>query len=166
MRCTPSHLTLPLLAVGLVVHSTLLLYLLLAATTSAPAPQAVANSSLLVHQQTQTSWSSELPSTPSSKAAMSETLRTQVARVSSRLCIVLDSSSWGLYKWRIVATVGIVALQSLLIVGLALERRRKRIAARSLAESDNRYRNVVETQTELICRFLPDSTLTFVNDAF
>src|SRR4029077_9406280 len=24
----------------------------------------------------------------------------------------------------------------------------------------------VETQTELICRFLPDSTLTFVNDAY
>ena len=165
MRCTPSHLTLPLLAVGLVVHSTLLLYLLLAATTPAPAEQALVNSSLLIQQQTQSSWPSKLASTPS-KVAMSETLRTQVARLSSRLCIVLDASSWSLYKWRIVATVGIVALQSLLIVGLVFERRRKRMAARSLKESENRYRNVVETQTELICRFLPDSTLTFVNDAY
>jgi PAS domain S-box-containing protein len=37
---------------------------------------------------------------------------------------------------------------------------------RALRESEERYRSVVETQTELICRFLPDSTLTFVNDAY
>jgi PAS domain S-box-containing protein len=35
-----------------------------------------------------------------------------------------------------------------------------------LAESENRYRTVVEDQTELICRFAPDGTLTFVNDAY
>jgi len=29
-----------------------------------------------------------------------------------------------------------------------------------------RYRMVVEDQTELIYRFLPDGTLTFVNEAF
>jgi PAS domain S-box-containing protein len=37
---------------------------------------------------------------------------------------------------------------------------------RALRESEERYRSVVETQTELICRYLPDSTLTFVNDAY
>ena len=36
----------------------------------------------------------------------------------------------------------------------------------ALSESEDRYRNVVETQTELICRNLPDTTLTFVNDAY
>jgi len=36
----------------------------------------------------------------------------------------------------------------------------------SLQASEERYRNVVEAQTELICRYLPDSTLTFVNDAY
>lgn len=36
----------------------------------------------------------------------------------------------------------------------------------SLQESEDRYRTVVEDQTELICRFLPDSTLTFANMAF
>ena len=35
-----------------------------------------------------------------------------------------------------------------------------------LAESENRYRAVVEDQTEFICRFAPDGTLTFVNDAY
>ncbi len=35
----------------------------------------------------------------------------------------------------------------------------------ALRESEMRYRAIVEDQTELICRFLPDRTLTFVNDA-
>ncbi len=35
-----------------------------------------------------------------------------------------------------------------------------------LRTSENRYRAVVEDQTELICRFLPDGTFTFVNDAY
>lgn len=39
-------------------------------------------------------------------------------------------------------------------------------AEESLKESEQRYRNVVEDQTELICRFLPDGTYVFVNEAF
>jgi PAS domain S-box-containing protein len=35
-----------------------------------------------------------------------------------------------------------------------------------LRESEQRYRNVVEDQTEFICRFLPDGTHVFVNDAY
>jgi PAS domain S-box-containing protein len=35
----------------------------------------------------------------------------------------------------------------------------------ALRRSEARYRAVVEDQTELICRFLPDGTYTFVNDA-
>jgi PAS domain S-box-containing protein len=36
----------------------------------------------------------------------------------------------------------------------------------ALAESERRYRAVVEDQTELICRFRPDGTVMFVNQAF
>ncbi len=36
----------------------------------------------------------------------------------------------------------------------------------SLQESEDRYRTVVEDQTELICRFQPDSTINFANKAF
>jgi PAS domain S-box-containing protein len=39
-------------------------------------------------------------------------------------------------------------------------------AEESLRESEERYRSVVESQKELICRYLPDTTLTFVNDAY
>jgi PAS domain S-box-containing protein len=36
----------------------------------------------------------------------------------------------------------------------------------TLRESEERYRNVIEDQTEFICRFLPDGTHIFVNDAY
>jgi len=35
-----------------------------------------------------------------------------------------------------------------------------------LQKSEERYRNVVEDQTEFICRFLPDGSHIFVNDAY
>jgi two-component system cell cycle sensor histidine kinase/response regulator CckA len=37
---------------------------------------------------------------------------------------------------------------------------------RRLRESEQRYRNLVEAQPDPICRFLPDTTLTFVNRAY
>ena len=39
-------------------------------------------------------------------------------------------------------------------------------AASRLEESERRYRAVVEDQTEIVCRYLPNGELTFVNDAF
>src|SRR5262245_35567527 len=42
---------------------------------------------------------------------------------------------------------------------------RKRVEA-ELRASEERYRLVVQTQTDLICHYLPDTTLTFVNDAY
>ncbi|MCL4559353.1 MAG: diguanylate cyclase [Chloroflexi bacterium] len=48
-------------------------------------------------------------------------------------------------------------------VAMALDRKR---AEERLRVNEARYRAIVEDQTELICRFLPDFTLTFVNEAF
>jgi PAS domain S-box-containing protein len=45
-----------------------------------------------------------------------------------------------------------------------MERRHKQ-SQEALRESEERYRTIVETQMELVCRFLPDGTLTFVNEA-
>ncbi len=39
-------------------------------------------------------------------------------------------------------------------------------AEAALQRSDERYRDIVEDQTELICRFVGDGTLTFVNGAY
>ena len=36
----------------------------------------------------------------------------------------------------------------------------------SLRESEQRYHNIIEDQTEFICRFLPDGTHVFVNEAY
>ena len=42
----------------------------------------------------------------------------------------------------------------------------RRRAEEALRRSEARYRAVVEAQTELVCRFRPDHTLTFVNEAY
>ena len=39
-------------------------------------------------------------------------------------------------------------------------------AEEALRASEQRYRDVVEDQTEFICRFLPDGRLTFINEAY
>lgn len=38
-------------------------------------------------------------------------------------------------------------------------------AEKDLRVSEERYQTIVQDQTELICRFIPDGTITFVNDA-
>jgi PAS domain S-box-containing protein len=50
-----------------------------------------------------------------------------------------------------------------LVAALVEEREQ---TAEAFRASELRYRDVVDTQSELICRFLPDTTLTFVNDAY
>jgi PAS domain S-box-containing protein len=53
-----------------------------------------------------------------------------------------------------------------LVVGAALDVTTLREAELALRESEARYRAVVDSQTEMICRYLPDARVTFANDAF
>jgi two-component system, cell cycle sensor histidine kinase and response regulator CckA len=59
--------------------------------------------------------------------------------------------------------IGIVAVGNLLLAAAAVERE---AALRATVKSESRYRGVVEDQTDLICRFKPDGTLVFVNQAY
>jgi PAS domain S-box-containing protein len=59
--------------------------------------------------------------------------------------------------------IGVVAVGNLLLAATATERE---IAVRDTGESEKRYRGVVEDQTDLVCRFRPDSRLVFVNQAY
>jgi PAS domain S-box-containing protein len=56
--------------------------------------------------------------------------------------------------------------KSLRMSGVVMDITERKEVEEAMRESEERYRNVVETQTELICRYLPDTTLTFVNDAY
>ena len=64
-----------------------------------------------------------------------------------------------------MSVVALVALQSLLIVALLLYIRKRRVE-RTLSQTEDRYRHVVEAQIDLICHYAPDTTLTFVNDTY
>ena len=51
-------------------------------------------------------------------------------------------------------------------IGSSVDITDKREAERGLIVSEERYRSVVEHQIELVCHYKPDTTLTFVNNAY
>jgi PAS domain S-box-containing protein len=53
-----------------------------------------------------------------------------------------------------------------LVVGIVRDIGERWRTEQELRASERRYRAIVEDQTELICRYKPDGTLTFVNDAY
>ena len=76
-----------------------------------------------------------------------------------------DPALWEEYRAQILGVLALIALQTLLIIVLLLRVRKRRVE-QALHETEDRYRNVVESQSDLICRYLPDTTLTFVNEAY
>lgn len=71
-----------------------------------------------------------------------------------------------LYRGYVIVGVLAFGFQLALIIGLFAERIRRRHAEGESRSNTERYRSVVDSQSDLICRFLPDTTLTFVNDAY
>lgn len=51
-------------------------------------------------------------------------------------------------------------------IAMARDITERKHAEQELKESEARYRGIIEDQTELICRYRPDGTLTFVNEAY
>ncbi len=52
------------------------------------------------------------------------------------------------------------------IVSVCLDITKRKQAERALAASERNYRQLIETQTELVTRFQPDTAMTFVNPAY
>ncbi|WP_341402644.1 PAS domain-containing sensor histidine kinase [Luteolibacter soli] len=73
---------------------------------------------------------------------------------------------WQQHPATVTAGVLAVAVQSILIAGLLIHRQRGMRAEQQLRVSEERYREVVESQTEMVCRYREDTTLTFVNEAY
>jgi PAS domain S-box-containing protein len=88
------------------------------------------------------------------------------APAASSILPLRDAELWERHPGYVIAAVSLIAAQAALIGMLLVQRARRRRAEKGLRDSEERYRDVVETQTELICRYLPDTTLTFVNDAY
>lgn len=74
----------------------------------------------------------------------------------------------GEYRWIFCRGVARYASggQYLGYVGSSIDVTERRLQEQALRRSEERYRAVVESQTEFVCRLLPDMTLTFVNEAY
>jgi PAS domain S-box-containing protein len=66
----------------------------------------------------------------------------------------------------VLAWAGVFLIQALLIGVLLIHRRRRQAVESALRASEERYREVLESQAEMVCRYQPDTTLTFVNEAY
>lgn len=89
------------------------------------------------------------------------------ARVPSGSVVLFRQATLFEQNWRYVAGSLLIFLAQFgLILALLVHRARRRLAEEESRKSEERYRSVVETQSEFIRRFLPDTTLTFVNDAY
>jgi PAS domain S-box-containing protein len=75
--------------------------------------------------------------------------------------LIQDASQAGALDLQIFLIA--ISLTTLILATLSEERAR---SARELHKSESRYRTIVETQTDLVCRHLSDTTLTFVNHAY
>jgi PAS domain S-box-containing protein len=101
---------------------------------------------------------------PHSETPMGEVLRNGIPRTDEVVIERPDGS-------RIVVSVDIAPLRSpkgrvIGAVNVFQDVTRRKSAERALLLSESRYRAVVEDQPEMVSRFLPDGTLTFVNEAY
>jgi PAS domain S-box-containing protein len=79
-------------------------------------------------------------------------------------CKIMTQNGEGI--WLEVTMSQVLFKQNVSFLGTAFDVTPHKQIEEALQRSQERYRAVVENQTELICRFLPDGRLTFVNQAY
>jgi len=74
----------------------------------------------------------------------------------------------GVYRWILDKGVPRYAPHGEFLgyIGCAIDITERREQVAALSDSEERYREVVNTQNDLVCRYRPDTTLTFVNAAY
>ena len=60
----------------------------------------------------------------------------------------------------------LAGVEVMLVAALLVQVVSRRRVEHTLRDNEQRYRSVMDMQTDLVCRFMPDTTLTFVNDAY
>ena len=103
------------------------------------------------------------PSTGGSWSA--GTLPEAVCRRAARSCSVRRRSG-RLYRWYVLGVLAVVALQTLLITVLLLQRRRRNRAERQLAQSERRMHLITDSLPVLIAYVDRDQRYVFMNRAY
>lgn len=109
----------------------------------------------------------DMPFTPEALANIQKTLDAVFETQEERVLRFEANFSRGArqFEGRVVPEIGEDGVVNTVLV-VARDITERLAMERRLAESEARYRAIVESQTDLVCRYTPDTVLTYVNDAY